>query len=106
VGTGAESPTRALRVGARVALRRTLGASSLDNLANLELPATEYLGFSLHLAPDLHLEGLSGVWIDAVVMRGNCRMGSQIWLRVMALRQTDDLMEQDLVPATKEIQHP
>jgi len=41
MGTGAESPTRALRVGARVALRRTLGASSLDNLANLELPAAK-----------------------------------------------------------------
>lgn len=77
----------------------------LKNLANLELPATEYLGFSLHLAPGLHLEGLRGVWIDAAVMRRNCWMGSQIWLRVMALRQTDDLMEQDLVPVMKTVQH-
>jgi hypothetical protein len=101
----AESPGRALRFGARLALRRSLGVLTLKGLANLELPATEYLGISLHLAPDLHLEGLSGVWIDAAMMRRNCWMGSQIWLCVMALRQTDDLMEQDLVPATKATQH-
>jgi hypothetical protein len=77
----------------------------LKNLANLELPATEYLGFSLHLAPGLHLEGLSGVWIDAAVICRNCWMGSQVWLGVMALRQTDDPMEQDLMPTTKTTQH-
>jgi hypothetical protein len=69
------------------------------------LPATEYLGFALHLTPDLHLEGLSGVWIDAAMMRGDDWMGAQVWLRVMSLRQTYDLMKQGLVPATKEIQH-
>jgi hypothetical protein len=77
----------------------------LDNLANLELPATEYPRFALHLTPDLHLEGLRGVWIGAAMMRGNDGMGAQVWLRVMSLRQTDDLMKQGLVPATKEIQH-
>jgi hypothetical protein len=76
----------ALRFGAMVALRRTLGASSLNHFANLELPAAEYSGFSLHLARDLHLEGLSGAGIDATLMRGDCRMRSQVWLRVMPLR--------------------
>jgi hypothetical protein len=97
--------TCVLRFGARVAQRRTLGASSLDYLANLELPATEYLGFSLRLARDLHLEGVSGAGIDTPMMRGNDGMGAQVWPRVMALRQADDPMEQGLVPATKATQH-
>jgi hypothetical protein len=78
---------------------------SLDNLANLELPATEYLGFSQHLARDLHLEGLSGAGIDTAMMRGNDGMRSQVWLCVMSLRQADDLMEQGLMPATEATQH-
>jgi hypothetical protein len=98
-------PSLSLRFGAGRALRRTLGASSLNNLANLELPATQYPGFSLHLACDLHLEGLSSEGIDAAMMRGNYWMRSQVWLCVMALRQTDDLTKQDLVPATKTAQH-
>jgi hypothetical protein len=98
-------PTRVLRFRARVALRRTLSASSLDNPANLELPATEYTGLSLHLARDLHLEGLGGAGIDAAMMRGNDGMRSQVRLRVMALGQADDLMEQGLMPATKATQH-
>jgi hypothetical protein len=69
----------------RAALRRPLGASSRDTLANLELPAAEYLRVSPHLARDLHLEGLSGVWIDAAMMRGNNWMRSQVWRCVMAL---------------------
>jgi hypothetical protein len=88
-----------------LALRRTLGALSLDNLANLELPATQYPGFSLHLARDLQLEGLRRAGIDAAIMCGNYWMRSQVWMCVMALRQTDDLMKQDLVPATKATQH-
>lgn len=94
-----------LRFGAMVAPRRTLGASSVDNLANLELPTAEYSGFSPHLARDLHLERLSSAGIDATMMRGDYRMRSQVWLRMMPLRQSDDLMEQGLVPATKTTQH-
>jgi hypothetical protein len=53
----------------------------------------------------LHVEGLSGAGIDAAMMRGNDGMRSQVWLRVMALGQADDLMEQGLMPATKATQH-
>jgi hypothetical protein len=48
---------------------------------------------------------LSGVWISAAMMRGNDGMGAQVWLRVMSLRQTNDLMKQGLVPATNKIEH-
>jgi hypothetical protein len=100
-----ERQTVALGLRARLALRRILGVLSLHDLANLELPAAEEAGFSLHLACDLYLEGVSGAWISPAVMRGNDRMRSQVRLRVMALRQTEDLMEQDLVPATQTVQH-
>ena len=89
-----------LRFGVGFVLRHLVGALALDDLANLELPAPEYSWLALHLAFALRPKTHGGVWIDAAVMRWNYWMRSQVWLCVVALRQTDDLMEQDLVPAT------
>jgi hypothetical protein len=49
----------------------------------------------------LHAETLRGVWIGAAVMRRNHGVRTQVRLAVIAVRQTEDLMQQDPMPATQ-----
>jgi hypothetical protein len=78
---------------------------ALDAMANLELPAFEYLGLATQLALELRLQALRGVRIGTAAVRRNHRMRAKVRPGVIALRQTEDLMQQDPMPATETVQH-
>ena len=70
-------------------------------MANLELPAFEYSGLALQLALELFLETLGGVWIGVAMVSRDHGVRTQVRLRVIAIGQTKDLMQQDPMPTTE-----
>ena len=74
-------------------------------MANLELPAFEYSGLALQLALELYLETLGRVWIGVAMVSRDRGVRTKVRLRVIAIGQTEDPMQQDLMPATEVAQH-